>query len=142
MIILLYIARLTTFIQIHISAPIATKLGTEVLQRVKGCRMKELFQRVHCFKGQSEQKQMPHAGIEHANLACFSERSNLRASMHSTVSMAIWHSAATIEHHHRAAADSVDLQDFWLLIGTDVRKGGALGLKPPLWPEILRENRH
>ena len=25
---------------------------------------------------------------------------------------------------------------------TDVRKGGALGLKPPLWPEISRKNRH
>ena len=41
--------------------------------------------------------------------------------MHSTVSMGTYYSGATIEHHHRAAAaaaDSVDLQELWLVTGT------------------------
>ena len=48
-----------------------------------------------------------------------SERSILRASVHSALSMALCISAAAIEHHHcAAAAVSVDLQESWLVIGT------------------------
>ena len=64
--------RLATSIQIHISAPIATNFGTQVVKSVKGCQMKELFQRALYFKVQSKQKQIQHAGIQHTTLTCLS----------------------------------------------------------------------
>ena len=54
---------------------------------------------------------MEHAGIERTTLMCLKERSILRASVHSTVSMGTYYSGATIEHHHRAAAAAADSVD-------------------------------
>ena len=100
-----YINRVvTTFIEIHSFGPIATKLGTEVPKRVTGWTMKERVWRVYYFKGESEQKQMEHAGIECTTLMCLSERSNLRASMHNALSMAFCVSVGPIEHRRRTAA--------------------------------------
>ena len=75
--------------------------------------MKERVWRVYYFKGQSQQKQMEHAGIERTTLMCVSERSNLRASMFNALSMAFYVCLAAIEHRRRTAAtESVSFVDF------------------------------
>ena len=66
--------------------------------------MKELFQRVYYFKVQSKQKGKQLPGIERTTLVSLDERSTLRATMHSALSMVLCVSATAIEHDPSAAA--------------------------------------
>ena len=115
--VILYINRVvTTFIESHSFGPNATKLGTEVPKRVAGGTVKQKVWRAHYFKIHGKQKEKQPPGIECTTQSSLSERSILRASVHSTVSMGICYSGRTIEHDHHPVADSGGLQEFRLVV--------------------------